>query len=352
MKPIIQYKRQLQHAMVTFLILLNLSKEVSAGEKEQIASPHFLTATIGNLVWFDVDSDGVYDATEPGFEGVEVVLQDPAGLLIATTTTDFFGNYSFSGIDAGPAGRYYQLFFKCPSLYKFSPRKGVTQDPNNSDANLQTGKTDLFILMPGEINNNLDVGLVSAATGTLPLHSLDLSALLKENRIDLNWVAENEMDTKTFIVQQSIDGVNYLDIGSQAVSGPVNTPTMYHYKGDISGLVTNSILYYRIKAVDNLQRWAYSNVVTVRLSRLYGVSVWPNPFVSELRVSYKGTADTKLHIEILTHSGIRAWESFAEVSKGLNQLPLPGLERIPSGVYLVKVADCNTGQVFVERLIK
>lgn len=352
MKTIIQHKRHLLHTLITLFILLNLSQVVMADKGKQNPSPQFLTATIGNQVWLDVDSDGIFDATEPGFEGVVVALQDPAGLLIATTTTDFFGNYSFSGIDAGPAGRYYQVFFKCPALYKFSPRKGVTQDPNNSDANWQTGTTDLFILMPGEVNNNLDVGLVSAATGTLPLHSLELNASLKENKIDLNWIAENEMDTKTFVVQQSIDGVNYLDIGFQVVSGPVNTPTVYYYQGDISGLVANNILYYRIKAEDNLQRWAYSNVVTVRLSRLYGVSVWPNPFVNELRISYKGTVDTRLNIEILAPSGIRAWESFADVSKGLNQLSLAGLERIPSGVYLVKVTDCNTGQVFVEGLIK
>ena len=38
---------------------------------------------------------------EPGIAGVEVQLQDAAGNVVATETTDSNGNYLFEGLDAG-----------------------------------------------------------------------------------------------------------------------------------------------------------------------------------------------------------------------------------------------------------
>ncbi|MEM9302343.1 MAG: SdrD B-like domain-containing protein [Pseudomonadota bacterium] len=67
---------------------------------------------LGNLVWLDVDHDGVAEDGEPGIEGVRVsVLSDETGdgasaddRLFGTTTTDADGKYAFSGL---PAGTYY-----------------------------------------------------------------------------------------------------------------------------------------------------------------------------------------------------------------------------------------------------
>ena len=58
--------------------------------------------SIGDLVFLDLDGDGVLDAGEPGIEGVTVDLLDAAGTtVLASTTTDADGNYSFLGLDAG-----------------------------------------------------------------------------------------------------------------------------------------------------------------------------------------------------------------------------------------------------------
>ena len=71
------------------------------------------TASIGDTIYFDADRDGIQDAGEGGIDGVTVDLYDagPDGivgtaddLLVATTTTDANGNYTFDGL---PAGTYY-----------------------------------------------------------------------------------------------------------------------------------------------------------------------------------------------------------------------------------------------------
>ncbi len=65
------------------------------------------TGTIGNLVWEDLNANGVVDGGEPGIAGVTLQLYwdlngdgqvDPGEPLIGTTTTGVAGGYLFSGL--------------------------------------------------------------------------------------------------------------------------------------------------------------------------------------------------------------------------------------------------------------
>ncbi len=59
------------------------------------------TASIGDRVWRDLNSNGSQDAGEPGLNGVTVQLLDNGGNVIATTTTSGDGNYTFSYLLGG-----------------------------------------------------------------------------------------------------------------------------------------------------------------------------------------------------------------------------------------------------------
>ncbi|MGB0931026.1 MAG: SdrD B-like domain-containing protein, partial [Chitinophagales bacterium] len=61
----------------------------------------FEVAGLGDFIWLDLNGDGVQDLNEPGIEGVPVTLMDADGNIIATTTTNSDGNYSFNGLTPG-----------------------------------------------------------------------------------------------------------------------------------------------------------------------------------------------------------------------------------------------------------
>jgi uncharacterized repeat protein (TIGR01451 family) len=74
------------------------------------------TATFGDLVWSDFDSDGVHDSGEPGLTGVTVqlwqddgdLLWDPGtDLLISSTVTAAGGSYLFTGVTATGTEDYF-----------------------------------------------------------------------------------------------------------------------------------------------------------------------------------------------------------------------------------------------------
>jgi hypothetical protein len=70
-----------------------------------------LKVSVGDLVWFDTDHDGVQDSGEPGLSGVTLSITnadgspvtDVFGNPVTTTTTDANGNYVFDDL---PVGQY------------------------------------------------------------------------------------------------------------------------------------------------------------------------------------------------------------------------------------------------------
>jgi uncharacterized repeat protein (TIGR01451 family) len=57
--------------------------------------------TISGTLFNDLNADGALNEAAPALPGVTVVLMDSLGNIVATTTTDASGNYSFSGIPDG-----------------------------------------------------------------------------------------------------------------------------------------------------------------------------------------------------------------------------------------------------------
>ena len=60
-------------------------------------------SSIGDTVFNDTNGNGIQDSGEPGIGGVTINLRDSSGNIVATTTTNSSGNYSFPNL---PPGNY------------------------------------------------------------------------------------------------------------------------------------------------------------------------------------------------------------------------------------------------------
>ena len=92
--------------------------------------------SVGDYVWLDVDRDGIQDSAEPAIPGVTVTLTDATGAVVATTTTDAKGFYSF--VDLTP-GATYTITFTRPDGYTFTSQTAGTDGALDSNADLATG---------------------------------------------------------------------------------------------------------------------------------------------------------------------------------------------------------------------
>jgi protocatechuate 3,4-dioxygenase beta subunit len=120
------------------------------------------TSSLGDIVWTDVNSNGLQDIGETGVPNVTVTLYEDDGItVVATTTTDGLGNYIFTNLDGGA---YIIGFSNLPSGYTFTTPSGQVDDESNSDADVLTGKTSIIALGVGEDKMTIDAGIVAPAS--------------------------------------------------------------------------------------------------------------------------------------------------------------------------------------------
>ncbi len=128
--------------------------------------PAVPTNTIGDFVFEDLNEDGIQDLGEPGIEGVTVRLYDNNDVLIATTTTDATGAYTFTAV---PAGDYYVNFDATTNTagntLTASPQDATTDDLD-SDVDPATGNTATFTFDPSGPNDDIDAGFYQPAVPT------------------------------------------------------------------------------------------------------------------------------------------------------------------------------------------
>lgn len=120
----------------------------------------FETATIGNYVWRDTDADGTQGdiLDEPPMTGVDILLFDGNGVLLAQTETDQDGRYQFTNLNPGE----YFLEVRPPQGFIIT-LTDQRDDEADSDADRTTGQTSITILLPGENDTSWDFGLLTPA---------------------------------------------------------------------------------------------------------------------------------------------------------------------------------------------
>ena len=121
-------------------------------------------AGIGDFVWEDLDLDGVQDPNEPGVPNVTVNLKNAAGMVIATTTTDENGFYSFMGLQPGT----YSVQFVLPDGFDYTAQNVGGDDTIDNDIIAgMNGMTGQYTLVGGEFNMTVDAGIILPPGGII-----------------------------------------------------------------------------------------------------------------------------------------------------------------------------------------
>lgn len=104
------------------------------------------TSSIGDTVWIDANEDGVVGGSEEPLPNVTVNLYDSTGtLLIATTTSDANGNYSFDGLH----GDTYQVQVDETSTVTVTNSVGATTNTTIAAAmDLVSGANPATVVLP------------------------------------------------------------------------------------------------------------------------------------------------------------------------------------------------------------
>lgn len=185
---------------------------------------------------------------------------------------------------------------------------------------------------------------------SLPVTLTFFTATLNNNKAELKWETASELNFSHFVVERSLDGKNFSDAGLVFAYGGLSEKTDYSFNDDVSPY-TNSIVYYRLRSVDNDGKSQYSEIRLIRTNRkadALNLAIYPNPASGQIRLTMpSGWQGRAVLVELFSQSGQRM---VAQNIGSSSQTETLDINILPKGLYLVK-ASCGPDAI-AQKVIK
>ncbi len=191
------------------------------------------------------------------------IIVDKSGNIYTTNSNDH-DYWSVNKTDS--AGSVIESWAILDSL---ADSKGIVMDKLGNIYTVNAGTNSVSKIIPSSIT---------------PLSYISFGAFREKENINLKWHTATELNTSNFIIQHSLDGSSFTDIGTVKAIGSGaneyqftdNNPTPYPLNG---------VLYYRLKSADKDGSFTYSKTVSVQLTiNNYQLSIYPNPAKSSVTI--------------------------------------------------------------------
>ncbi|MDQ2862178.1 MAG: T9SS type A sorting domain-containing protein [Bacteroidota bacterium] len=163
---------------------------------------------------------------------------------------------------------------------------------------------------------------------TLPVTLTNFNGVLQNGNALLTWSTATEINNKGFEIFRSVDGINFNSIGF--VAGAGNSDLLLNYQFTDKPALSGNV-FYRLKQVDMDAKFAWSNIVSVKLNNQTLITFIPNPAQNFITISSPVIVK---EIRLLNAGGqlIKVWNSVSPNA----QL---SLSDIAKGIYMIQIIN-------------
>jgi endonuclease I len=224
--------------------------------------------------------------------------------------------------------------------------KWHNQDPvsqkeidRNNAAYAYQGNRNPFVDRPefvAQVWNNTCPGL-----STLPVDIIFFTGKLNGDKVNLNWLAENEINFDRFEVQRSSNGVDYKTVGSVIANNRRN----YAFNDDANSIRGRRV-YYRLKKVDKDGSFKYSEVVTLHIPLNTKFTVSPNPANQYVQLQLNSNVSGTVTIELKDITGKTVLQQQQQANGGTINL---NTASVANGTYVIRLL--YNGEQYVQKVL-
>jgi len=205
---------------------------------------------------------------------------------------------------------------------------------------LPTSGYSLFIIVSATGYPNTTMKTISPASCyPLPLTLLEFQGSINNNITKLNWSATEENNFNRYEIERSTDGSGFQTVGIHFGRGSLTTTEDYQFSENVSAL-TAFKFYYRLKMVDNDEKYRYSNVLALRKTMgKNDFSVYPNP-VSDGNLVLRINSDLRktILVKVYDMTGKLVYSNHQIILAGSNAVTL-NISRLSNGVYTIQAGN-------------
>lgn len=172
------------------------------------------------------------------------------------------------------------------------------------------------------------------------INLIDFAAQKINDDVYLEWKTTREVNSKEFIIQYSFDAATFIDVDTVPAGNFSSNTTLYNYLHQLNA--TSGIYYYRIKIIDNTNRFSYSLIDSVYFATNVGVkqnSILVRAYISEndINIEFKNKLQSPSVVYIYNSLGQLEFSKSIILSNGINPLGITNFSSWSNGAYYLQI---------------
>jgi alpha-mannosidase len=179
---------------------------------------------------------------------------------------------------------------------------------------------------------------------TKPVVKLDGNKVQESNI--LNWTISSQDNIKTYQLERSLNGQQFITITSIAKAG-----TTLHYDYTDKNINNANPYYYRLKVIDADNKFFYTNTILIKAAKdPSGMMLFPNPVTDVLKVFFMLDKQTRCNVSVISATGAVVKTVAPPLFERGNNYYMLSVKELPAGEYIFCV---DTGdKKYVKSFIK
>jgi GEVED domain/Secretion system C-terminal sorting domain/Pregnancy-associated plasma protein-A len=235
-------------------------------------------------------------------------------------------------------------FVGCTINANFTVPSGITNGAKRMRVRrLSTSFSGITYCSTSAFGETEDYTVVVSGGLAIPLELVSFSAKAQfDKTIALDWTTASEQNVAYFDVERSFSGKNFEKIGQVKAVGNSNAEQHYNM---IDAKPQASLIYYRLKMVDNDGSFKYSAIRTVVFNPEMTVSVYPNPTSKGKGLTFETNTAEAFDLKLIDLQGR------VVLATQFNQSTVLNINHLAQGMYIYELkSKTNTqfGKVILE----
>lgn len=188
----------------------------------------------------------------------------------------------------------------------------------------------------------------AGSQAVLPLELKSFTGKAESSSNMLQWETLSEKNVQYHIVERSVDGTHWTEVGRKA--GQTESHTSLKY--ELEDRTPPAKAYYRLRSVDSDGQENLSNsIILTRKGDHFAITAaFPSPANDQVTVQFAALTEENVRIAVIDLHGRLVLEQRFDAQNGINEVPVQ-IGSLQAGVYLVSISNA-TAEASPVRIVK
>ena len=194
-------------------------------------------------------------------------------------------------------------------------------------------------------NSPTPVQIIDSIIAT-PVSLKSFGGFCNGGKVHLKWDVSNDFDVLKYIVQQSVDAVNFVSINTIYASNE-QSEASYEYTDFITSNLKN--VYYRLLMLDKDGKYSFSKISETLITKaVYSLSIFPNPVKNKFTITVNSTKAETISLKIISTNGNMIYSEKVKLNAGINNIPFDASSYLPGNYFITLNGDNLCKQEFIK----